>query len=303
MPGNVGIGTTVPYHLLSSYTASPVWALTNTTVNKNVTSAAQASDSSAINLDISGEPTIKFRASDGDAGEITITTSDKLQLNNFGGGLFISGADFSVEPGQSIWFDNSSDTRIIEATSDVLTTFVGGISMIKITEGGGIDAVRILNAPLQVDSSIRMSQLSTAPTTPTASNIRIHGITDGWLNVQMPDGTNHKINVDADTLNTPTFTTNIALGVGTRVLVIPAGYWVEAIKIIDVGTTAGLTNIQAVQETSSINLITGKATATTETMLFKTIADHNVYATAKNLTFTATGNSASGMSIVVYIRR
>lgn len=106
-----------------------------------------------------------------------------------------------------------------------------------------------------------------------------------------------------DTINTPTFTTDIASGVGSRVLVIPAGMWVEAIKIIDVGTTAGLTDIQAQQETSGINLITGKACATTATMLFKTIADHNVYATAKNLTFTATGNSASGMSIIVYLRK
>jgi hypothetical protein len=109
--------------------------------------------------------------------------------------------------------------------------------------------------------------------------------------------------MNIDTINTPTFTTDIASGVGSRVLVIPAGYWVEAIKIIDVGTTAGLTNIQAQQETSTINLITGKTCATGATMLFKTLADHNVYATAKNLTFTATGNSASGMSIVVYLRK
>ena len=43
--------------------------------------------------------------------------------------------------------------------------------------------------------------------------------------------------MNIDTINTPIFTTDIASGVGSRVLVVPAGYWVEAIKIIDAGTT------------------------------------------------------------------
>ena len=84
--GKVGVGTNTPYHLLSSYKASPVWALTNTTVNLNVSSAAQAIDSSAIALDISGEPTIKGRASDGDASNIAWNTSDQITFNAASGG-------------------------------------------------------------------------------------------------------------------------------------------------------------------------------------------------------------------------
>jgi len=84
--GNVGIGTATPFHLLSSYKATPVWALTNTTVNKNVTSAAQAIDSSAIAFDISGEPTIKGRASNGDASNIAWNTSDQITFNAASGG-------------------------------------------------------------------------------------------------------------------------------------------------------------------------------------------------------------------------
>jgi len=95
---------TAPYHLLSSYTTSPVWALTNTTVNKNVSSAAQASDSSAISLDISGEPTIKLRASDGDAGEITVTTDDGLSINNFGNGVKI-GANICLRASGEIFIE------------------------------------------------------------------------------------------------------------------------------------------------------------------------------------------------------
>ena len=92
-PNNFGFGSAnMPYHKISTYAATPVWALTNTTVNKNVTSAVQAIDSSAIAFDISGEPTIKWRASDGDAGEIAINTSDQLVASGFGGGVDIDGA-------------------------------------------------------------------------------------------------------------------------------------------------------------------------------------------------------------------
>jgi len=132
---------------------------------------------------------------------------------------------------------------------------------------------------------------------PTASN----QVVLGDANVTTVNTTGFLTAGNIDTVNTPTFTTDIA-AVG-RVLVIPAGYWVEGIKIIDVGTAAGLSTIVATQETSGITLITGKAVATGETMMFKTITDHNVYATAKNLTFTAAGNGNSGCSIVVYLRR
>jgi len=106
-----------------------------------------------------------------------------------------------------------------------------------------------------------------------------------------------------DTINTPTFTANIASGVSSRVLVIPSGYWIEAIKVIDVGTTAGLTDINAVQETSGINIIYDKECASGATMIYNVIGDHNIYSSSKNLTFTATGNSANGMSIVIYLHK
>jgi len=109
--------------------------------------------------------------------------------------------------------------------------------------------------------------------------------------------------IESDTVNTPIFTTDIANGTGTRVLVIPAGYWVEAIKVVDAGTAGGLSAIIATQETSAVTLITGKSVATGTTILFKTLTDHNVYAANKNLTFTATGNGGTGMAIIVYLRK
>jgi hypothetical protein len=111
------------------------------------------------------------------------------------------------------------------------------------------------------------------------------------------------ISSNIDTLNTPTFTTDIEYGVGSRILVQPAGYWVEAIKIVDLGTGPGLSSIRCVQETSGIFLIENKDVAHTTTKVFTTINDHEVYGTNKNLTFTATGNGGSGMQIIVYLRQ
>jgi hypothetical protein len=102
---------------------------------------------------------------------------------------------------------------------------------------------------------------------------------------------------------TATFTTDIESGTATKVMIIPAGYYVDSITVEDKGTTAGLSDIEATQETSSAVLITGKSVATGTSMTFKTLADHNVYTTAKNLTFTADGNSVSGMNIILTMKR
>lgn len=101
-----------------------------------------------------------------------------------------------------------------------------------------------------------------------------------------------------------TFTTDIASGVGSKVLTIPTGYYVDEIQVDDKGTAAGLTNIQATQETSGTNLITGKSVASGEKKSFsKGIADHNIYDSDKNLTFTVTGNGGSGMQISVKFKK
>ncbi len=89
--GKVAIKTAAPQHLFSSYTSNPVWALTDSDVNTNVSSAAQAIDTSAVAIDVSGEPTIKFTASDGDAWEITSNTSDYMVIENAAGYLFEDG--------------------------------------------------------------------------------------------------------------------------------------------------------------------------------------------------------------------
>jgi hypothetical protein len=129
-----------------------------------------------------------------------------------------------------------------------------------------------------------------------ASGNKLNGTVSGAVAIGLPP--NHP-----DRYATGTFTTNIASGVGTKVIVIPAYYYVESITVDDKGTAAGLSDIEATQETSSIKLITGKAVTTGNKITFKTIADHNVYAVNKNLTFTATGNGSSGMEIIVNFRR
>jgi len=129
-----------------------------------------------------------------------------------------------------------------------------------------------------------------------ASGNNLNGAVSGAVANNLPP--NH-----LDRYSTGTFTDNIASGVGTKVIVIPAYYYVESITIDDKGTAAGLSDIVATQETSSITLITGKSVATGNKLTFKTIADHNVYTVNKNLTFTATGNGNSGMEIIVNFRR
>lgn len=103
---------------------------------------------------------------------------------------------------------------------------------------------------------------------------------------------------------TDTFTTDIESGTGSKVIVQPAGYEVEDIIIIDKGTSGGLSAIQCTQETSSIDLLIGISVVSGETKSFRrSIADHNIYDSDKNLTFTATGNGGLGMRIAVKFRK
>lgn len=97
--GFVGLaGTASPNHVLSAYVSNPVWALTDSDVNITTSSAAQAIDTSAIAFDVSGEPTIQLRATDGDASEITINTSDQMVFQNAATYLF----DTEVNAGTKI---------------------------------------------------------------------------------------------------------------------------------------------------------------------------------------------------------
>lgn len=352
----IGLATQTPYHSLSAYSSNPAWTLTDTDVNKNTSSAAQAIDTSAISLDVSSNPTIYIRGVDGDAGSIAINTSDGIDFNNFSGGLNLATGNMFIPSTYKLYLDGGDHTYISQTTSDLFDLNVGGENMIKITEIAGIDKIELKNAQVHIDSSVFLYSVPTAATEDTIIAKNANGslyaipVSAGILGLDtasilfkydtIRSAASAKIatkyDVDTlslsvydslsihldtiqshndrllaleadtsnfDTVNTPTFTTDIQSGTATRVLVIPAGYWVEAIKIIDIGTAAGLSAVEATQETSSAVLITGKSVATTTTGIFKTIADHQVYATAKNLTFTATGNGGSGMSIVVYLRK
>lgn len=116
--GNLGVRTIAPQHLFSSYTSNPVWALTDTDVNTNVSSAAEAIDSSAIVLDVSGQPTIKLRGADGDAGQMFITTDDRIEFSGFSSGATFDGNTFTasgaaaifstVNIGNGWWFQGTS---------------------------------------------------------------------------------------------------------------------------------------------------------------------------------------------------
>jgi len=80
---------------------------------------------------ISGQ--LNFVASDGDAGNVDITTSDYLTFNNFAG-TQISAGFLSLAAGNSIYLDGGTHTRISESAADVMSLFAGGTEMLTLTE-------------------------------------------------------------------------------------------------------------------------------------------------------------------------
>ena len=177
--GNSGTITIGEQTLTRKNTNGVTWNNSITATDSIFAAMLKASGqmSTGTNAGTSGQ--INFTASDNDQLNLAISTSDALDLN---------GGDFTIDATQKIYLDGGSDTYDAETSADVRDTYVGGVNMIKVTEGTGIDAVRILNAPLVVDSSIRMSQLSAAPTKPIAGNTRIYADNTGNLDIQDPNG-------------------------------------------------------------------------------------------------------------------
>lgn len=91
----VGANSTTPYHSFGSSSSTPWIALTDSDVNTTVTSAAEVIDTNAIFIEADAEPSLGLRASDGDAYEITINTSDQAIFQNAAGG-YVFDADLDI---------------------------------------------------------------------------------------------------------------------------------------------------------------------------------------------------------------
>ena len=80
--GNVGIKTISPQHLLASYTSSPAWVLTDTDYNLNVSTAAQAEDTSAVKIYVrSGDGAVDLASVDGHTITLVGQSSPKLLID------------------------------------------------------------------------------------------------------------------------------------------------------------------------------------------------------------------------------
>jgi hypothetical protein len=81
--------------------------------------------------------------------------------------------------------------------------------------------------------------------------------------------------------------------------VIPAGWKVNSISM---ETAQNLTNIDALQETSNDRLLDGK-TLNNGSMVWNSVADHNIYSTDKDIVLTLTGNGEAGTKVYVELEK
>lgn len=101
---------------------------------------------------------------------------------------------------------------------------------------------------------------------------------------------------------TGNFTTNIASGVASKVIYCPPGYSINSIAVRNTLASGNITDFQAVM--AGVNLVTGKTINNAKSVIFKTIADHEISTSPQAITFTATGNGTGGIEIsVAYFRR
>lgn len=78
----LGVKTAVPYHEVSTYSATPEWNLTDTAYNLRINSEAQSEDTSSVHIyTASGVPGIQGSATDGDQSDISWNTSDQMVFN------------------------------------------------------------------------------------------------------------------------------------------------------------------------------------------------------------------------------
>lgn len=89
-----GAANSTIYHEFSAYNASPEILITDTDVNKQYDSEAEAEDSSAVHITInaSNNGQIAFKSAEGDAADISVDTDDKMQFANASGGYNFDGS-------------------------------------------------------------------------------------------------------------------------------------------------------------------------------------------------------------------
>lgn len=101
---------------------------------------------------------------------------------------------------------------------------------------------------------------------------------------------------------TGNFTTNIASGVASKVIYCPPGYSINSIAVRNTLASGNITDFQAVM--AGVNLVTGKTINNAKSVIFKSIADHEISTSPQAITFTATGNGTGGIEIsVAFFRR
>ncbi len=87
----LGIGTLTPQHQASIVSSTPTLNIVDSDVNLQRDSAAEASDTSSVKIDVSTAfPTMTFSGGDGDQVAIGGTTSDQLTITGASGGVLVS---------------------------------------------------------------------------------------------------------------------------------------------------------------------------------------------------------------------
>ena len=106
------------------------------TINGNTTITGTGAVTQPLTLGLSGGTSgqLSFVASDGDAGNIAINTSDQLIFSGFSGDYSFTDGNVYVSPIKGFYFDGGSHTFINESAADVLSVTVGGTEMATFTE-------------------------------------------------------------------------------------------------------------------------------------------------------------------------
>ncbi len=151
--GLVGVGTSAPQHLLSSYTSSPSWVLTDTDYNKDVSTAAQAEDTSSIYIGFSsGTPSMYLRNPKGNLGKITMGNYGFYIGPSAGGPLYfvVDGANkLLISPSQMYPYTDSGVSlgRNIYRFSSAYISGTGLYVSDEATISGADSSVRLYVSP------------------------------------------------------------------------------------------------------------------------------------------------------------
>jgi len=181
------------YHELSLYNASPEILITDTDINKQVDSEAEAEDSSAVHITINGSNNgqIAFKSAEGDAADISVDTDDKMQFANASGGyvfdddLTINGTVADTEnPVVHYYYDADSDggatsnghlsisgTAVANPANSYITVDANDVGLgLKVEGGVGVNVNPSGSFDLILNTMKANTYISTSPYTISATS-------------------------------------------------------------------------------------------------------------------------------------